>query len=129
MKTFTPSSLNHPFRADRTLKALIRKFMNSKFQAELSLESIPRSTHYVGSLSFKGEEYAVQCHGRDSGLKVMLAKTQGENQDLKARESFIPSRTDRHSPKLSTGQLIGELPKRLSKMHPALRGVSIKVSG
>ena len=102
--------------------------MKNKFQAELSLETIPRSSHYVGSLSFRDEEYAVQCHGRENGLRVMMARTSGRKPDSKARESFIPNRVNRHSPKRSDCELIDQLPDKLSRMHPSLRGVSIKIS-
>jgi hypothetical protein len=101
--------------------------MPRKFQAELSLESIPRSTHYIGSLSVNGSEFAVQCHGREAGLKVMLAKVSGSKQDVRAREVFIPSQSDSRSPKKTSAQLVEQVPQRLGKMHPALRGVSIKL--
>ena len=102
--------------------------MKRKYHAELSLEAIPSSSHYIGSLSFEDEEYAVQCHGRPNGMKVMLAKTRGRRPDAHARESFIPSQVNRHSPQRSECQMIDELPGKLSRMHPSLRGVSIKLS-
>lgn len=101
--------------------------MGKKFQALLSLESIPKSTHFVGRLSVGEDEFAVQCHERDSGLKVLMAKVNGDRQDEQAREGFIQSRLSRSVPKITTQEMLAQLPGRLSKMHPALKGVSITV--